>query len=83
VGRPYNGHESWNAWNVSLWIGNDERLYRLAMHCLEEPIKGKAPSLDCAVCRFFRNGPAEGSRTPDGARYSRHSVKLALAGLRE
>lgn len=26
----YNGHRSWNAWNVSLWLNNDEGLYREA-----------------------------------------------------
>ena len=29
--KPYNGHRSWNAWNVSLWINNDECLYRRAV----------------------------------------------------
>lgn len=26
---PYNGHKNWN---VSLWINNDESLYRMARH---------------------------------------------------
>lgn len=28
--KEYNGHRSWNAWNVSLWINNTEPQYRLA-----------------------------------------------------
>ena len=26
----YNGHPSWDHWNVALWFGNDEPLYRMA-----------------------------------------------------
>lgn len=26
----YNGHPSWEHWNVSLWVCNDEPLYRMA-----------------------------------------------------
>ena len=25
--KEYNGHRSWNAWNVSLWLGGDEYYY--------------------------------------------------------
>ena len=27
----YNGHRSWNAWNIALWLWNDERLYRIML----------------------------------------------------
>ena len=31
--KTYNGHPSWAHWNVALWFGNDEGLYRLAREC--------------------------------------------------
>lgn len=74
--KPYNGHESWNAWNVALWIGNDEPMYRIAVECLDH-----SKSLHRAANRFISMVGTE--RTPDGARFSHHSVELALAGLRE
>ena len=30
----YKGHESWNAWNVALWIGNNSELYWPAVRAL-------------------------------------------------
>jgi len=79
---PYNGHESWNAWNVALWIGNDEGLYRAAMEAIRRPrIGGKPVTAGIATRRFFDDTGLEGTRTPDGARYSFHSVKLAIIGL--
>jgi hypothetical protein len=79
--KPYNGHPSWNAWNVALWIGNEESLYRFAIECLSRPHLGRKPSLAVATHRFM--ACVAGDKTPDGARYSRNSVRLALAGLRD
>jgi hypothetical protein len=78
--RQYQGHPSWNAWNVTLWIGNDEGLYNFAIECLRKPTpKGKKPSLNVAATRFLSLMLNE--KTPDGARYSRTSVRHALADL--
>jgi len=40
--NEYSGHRSWNAWNVSLWIGNDEGLYRFALQCIQDARDDKA-----------------------------------------
>lgn len=72
--KPFNGHPSWNAWNVSLWINNDEGLYHHAIECIRN-----TKNRDQAVTRFLRHLSCE--RTPDGAKYSRRSVLLALRGL--
>lgn len=68
--KPFNGHESWTAWNVSLWINNDEGLYREAQrlaqkHGIERGARHMAANL-------------AGERTPDGARYSFNTIRLAM-----
>ena len=70
----HNGHHCWNCWNVSLWIANDEPLYRFALECKE------GVSLDRAARRFKAY---VGDRTPDGASYSLKSIRAALAGLED
>ena len=86
--KEFNGHRSWNAWNVSLWINNDENLYNFALECINNPvIRGDIsisivkPTLNVAVRRFMRE--CDGLKTPDGAVYNRLSVKLALQSLME
>ena len=74
--KAYNGHRSWNAWNVSLWIANDEPLYRLALDCLEH-----SATLAKAVRLFILEVGVQ--YTPDGARYTVRSVHDALKGLRD
>lgn len=76
--KKYNGHRSWNAWNVSLWIGNDEPLYRFAMECIKG-INNNKRGIAHAT-RAFMN-IVRGDKTPDGAVYNALSVRLALEGF--
>ena len=69
----YNGHHCWNCWNVSLWIANEEPLYREAVAA-----RRGTKTLRDATTRLLAGLPA---RTPDGARYTRRAVYAALAGL--
>ena len=77
--KRYNGHRSWNAWNVSLWIGNDERLYWAAMDCLRAA-RDKGAKVTIAA-KLFLDLVGEGSKTPDGATYNFKCVREALASL--
>ena len=75
--KAYNGHRNYNAWNIALWISNDEGLYRFALECLK---RGKG-SADRAARIFMAS--FEGDKTPDGVPYTLLNVKLALAGLND
>jgi len=83
--KEFNGHRSWNAWNVSLWINNDEGLYNFAIDCISRPVvragKSRKPTLSIATKRFMESYQDE--KTPDGAVFNRLSVRLALASLME
>jgi len=70
----YNGHKNWNHWNVALWIGNDEGLYRLALDCIRH-----ARNKSDAARAFIDLVGVD--RTPDGARYTLTTVLAALRGL--
>ena len=72
--KTYNGHRSWNAWNVALWINNDESLYNHALDCLSTS-KGNTRR----ATRKFLN--TVDSKTPDGARYNYLSVFNTLEDL--
>lgn len=53
----YNGWKNRQTWNVALWIGNDEGLYRLAKGCK-------------SYADFLTRSGLRGERTPDGISYS-------------
>lgn len=79
MSKPYNGHPSHAAWNVSLWIGNDEGLYRLAQDCYRHARNGRRGRAWNAAEAFI---DAVGTdKTPDGVRWSRTTVARAIAGL--
>jgi hypothetical protein len=78
--KEYQGHRSWNAWNVCLWIFNEEPLYRAAQKAMQKAHEREKPSW--ATHYFFKiAGIASGERTPDGGRYNGLCVKEALSGL--
>lgn len=72
----YNGHPSYNAWNIARWISNDEPLYRFALDCIK-----RMPNLKAVTERFI--GHYGLLRTPDGVPYTATNVRLALAGLKD
>ena len=53
----YNGWKNWATWNVALWLGNDEGLYKMARRFVH--YKDLANELEAC-------GSTE---TPDGASY--------------
>jgi hypothetical protein len=71
--KGYNGHESWNAWNVSLWLSSDEGTYRAMLDCIR-----RTHNREEAAALMLEMLPAN---TPDGAPYTKRSVRLAMAGF--
>ena len=73
----YNGHPSRRLWNLALWFGNDEGLYRLAVDAVRS-----TRNRDAAV-RLVCDSLAEAglTATPDGYRYSPSGVRYALGCL--
>lgn len=69
----YNGHRSWNAWNVSLWINNDESLYSRARTLALKHGVAKGASF------MFRE--LEGEKTPDGAAYNLTCIREAMRDI--
>lgn len=80
--KEYNGHKDKGHWNIALWIGNEEPIYRFAMACIHQAKnertsqygwQSRAAHKFCAIYG--------GERTPDGFIYTRARVKAALADL--
>ena len=71
--KPFNGHRSWNAWNVSLWINNDEGLYRHARDLAQRHGVLKAARI---MARDM-----QGEKTPDGGRYNFTCIREAIRDI--
>ena len=73
----FNGHKNWNHWNVALWIGGDETMYRLAQAAIRLT-KNKDGATRCFLSWLDAGNVHE---TPDGAPYTFSTVRAALRGF--
>lgn len=73
----YNGYKNWNHWNVSLWVNNDEGLYRLALKSISNTGRkdwaAEAMLKELHLCSIHQ--------TPDGAPYTKTSIRAAMVGM--
>jgi hypothetical protein len=69
----FNGFPSWNSWNVSLWILNDERLYTEAYELTKKV--GEVRAARILSHRW------EGLKTPHGAKFNHRSIRLAVQDI--
>jgi hypothetical protein len=73
----FNGYKNWNHWNVSIWINNDERLYRIAQYCIK--VTGnRARAVNLMLWELQSTGQ---THTKDGALYSKSAIRAAMAGM--
>jgi hypothetical protein len=73
----YNGHKNWNFWNVSLWINNDEGLYRNAVDCVH-----RNKTRTEAAREFLADLHYSGiEKTPDGAPYTVSAIRAAMGEM--
>jgi hypothetical protein len=73
----YHGHNSRSAWNVSLWINNDEGLYNLARSCIRRT-KNRDEAAKLMLSYLEESGTA---RTPDGYGYTKTTIRAAMVGM--
>lgn len=76
MSKSYNGHKNWNHWNVSLWINNDEGLYRMARENVRTHRRAAAAK---NMLDDLRTSGI--THTPDGAPYSVTTIRAAMRGM--
>lgn len=72
----FNGHKNWNHWNVSLWLNNDEGLYRTARELKRQ--HGTTFGASRMLAELEDMGI---TKTPDGAPYSASSIRAAMGDM--
>jgi len=83
----YNGWKNRQTWNISLWINNDESLYRTALDYLKhiERLKERKSRVIATYAGFVKYAGLTDERTPDNISFSgtRLSHKELSAMIRE
>lgn len=69
--------KGWTAWNVALWIANDEGLYLTAKDAIRYT-KTRGEAARVMLDNLNQSGI---THTPDGAHYTITSIRAAMRGL--
>ena len=92
--KGYNGWSSYSAWNVALWLSNDESDYRNIERLREEAVRvidgikrtkilteqdRKLQIQGCLTRKVIEE--YEGQKTGDGVRMSKKSLKEYVASI--
>ena len=72
----YNGHASWDHWNVSLFINNTEDLYFYALDKVRMIGATEA-------AKEMMQQELKGKKTPDGAAYTFKTVYAAIKDIED
>lgn len=76
MSKKYNGHASYNAWNVSLWVNNDESIYNMAREYARNMKRDAA-----ALAMLEALADMGITQTPDGVPYTKTNIKRAMCGM--
>jgi hypothetical protein len=77
----YNGHKNWAHWNVSLWLYNDEELYKLMKRKVRLARLTGGTRNDAAEMLRVLLDDIGMKKTPDGAAYTKTAIRAAMTGL--
>ena len=75
--KMFLGHKNKTQWNVSLWINNDESLYRLAQDFINDSTNRN----DAARHMMLFLEQTGQDKTPDGFKYSTTAIRAAMVGM--
>jgi hypothetical protein len=74
--KGYNGFKNYNQWNISLWINNDEVLYRMAKEYIGTYKRNEAAQAMLDDLREYGI-----THTQDGVKWSKAGILAAMVGM--
>lgn len=72
----YFGFRNYNQWNISLWINNDEALYRMAKEYV-----GTYKRKEAAQAMLDDLQEYGSTHTPDGVKWPKAGILAAMVGM--